>query len=68
MWYKEYRDYPPDSPLIQDPLSSGKGIIGCEMHEPNGWGESYHLFPAKSKVGFFRTFFGSLFQFLEKGK
>ncbi len=42
MWYKEYRDYPPDSSLKKERLDTSKGLTGCEMHEPNGWGEKYH--------------------------
>lgn len=41
MWFKEYRDYPIDTPLIQKRVESGHGIIGCEMHELNGWGLSF---------------------------
>lgn len=43
MWPKLYRDYPLDKPLIKHRVESGKGIVGCEMHELNGWGTSYHL-------------------------
>ncbi|HEY4832091.1 MAG TPA: hypothetical protein VIH61_05965 [Waddliaceae bacterium] len=43
MWPKFYKDYPVDSPLIKYPIEPGKGIIGCEMHELNGWGELYHV-------------------------
>jgi hypothetical protein len=42
MWPKSYKDYPKDTPLVKQRVESGKGIIGCEMSEPNGWGESYH--------------------------
>lgn len=42
MWHNTYKDYPPDDPLIQNPVQSGKGIIGCEMHDLNGWGEKQH--------------------------
>lgn len=38
MWFKEYRDYPRDRPLIKEKVESGTGIIGCEMHDLNGWG------------------------------
>lgn len=43
MWPKFYRDYPVDTPLIKQSVESGKGIVGCEMHELNGWGMSYHI-------------------------
>lgn len=42
MWWKEYRDYPHDRPLKKMKIESGKGIIGCEMHEIHGYGESFH--------------------------
>ncbi len=33
---------------IKNPVEPGKGIIGCEMHEFNGFGISYHK-PKKLK-------------------
>jgi hypothetical protein len=42
MWPKSYKDYPKDTPLVQNRVEPGKGIVGCEMSEPNGWGESFH--------------------------
>ncbi len=42
MWPKRYKDYPEDKPLKKEQVGSGKGIVGCEMHDLNGWGESYH--------------------------
>jgi hypothetical protein len=45
MWPKFYRDYPPDSPLIKNRVQASHGIIGCEMHEINGWGNTYHHSP-----------------------
>jgi hypothetical protein len=41
MWQREFKDYPPDSPLIHHRVEPGHGITGCEMHEVNGWGERY---------------------------
>jgi hypothetical protein len=49
MWFKEYRDYPTDRPLINEQLESGKGIIGCEMHDLNGWGTELHCFKQRKK-------------------
>lgn len=49
MWPKFYRDYPVDTPMIQDPVEPSHGIIGCEMHEINGWGNTLHLFPGERK-------------------
>lgn len=48
MWPKRYRDYPQDKPLIQEPLYPGHGIIGCEMHDLNGW-DTTTLFHKPSK-------------------
>lgn len=42
MWPKNYKDYPPDTPIIHYPVEPGKGITGCEMHEINGWGDHVH--------------------------
>lgn len=51
MWFKDYKDYPIDKPVIKETVESGKGIIGCEMHELNGWGEEVHI-PVKKKESF----------------
>ncbi len=48
MYPKNYKDYPQDTQLKQQQVESGKGIIGCEMHELNGWGSSYHIQEAKN--------------------
>jgi hypothetical protein len=53
MWPKSYKDYPVDQPLIQNPLEPGKGIIGCEMDELNGWGDHIHFRARKKKKGIF---------------
>lgn len=50
MWPKEYKDYPRDAPLVRERLEPGKGIIGCEMHDLNGWGEAHHR-PKKRRKG-----------------
>lgn len=51
MWFRAYKDYPIDTPLIHYPVEPGKGIIGCQMHEINGWGDHIHLsFPKKPGV------------------
>jgi hypothetical protein len=50
MWTKAYKDYQRDKSLIQQQVSSGKGIIGCEMHDLNGWGTSWQgQIPSTSK-------------------
>lgn len=48
MWPKKYRDYEEDKPLIKYPVEPGDGIIGCEMHDLNGWGNVIHV-PIKKK-------------------
>jgi hypothetical protein len=49
MWFKEYRDYKIDRPLIKEKVEPGHGIIGCEMHELNGWGTELHQMRPKKK-------------------
>jgi hypothetical protein len=50
MWPKKYKDYPADTPIKKECVASGHGIIGCEMHEISGWGESLHMANAKKRV------------------
>jgi hypothetical protein len=64
MWYREYRDYKPDEPLVKEKVGPGKGIVGCEMHEINGWGNSRHI-PKKRKKGLFGTLLESFFQWFK---
>jgi hypothetical protein len=54
MWFKEYRDYPIDKPLVKEQVESGHGIIGCEMHEINGWGTHLHQIKPRKKGIFSR--------------
>jgi hypothetical protein len=57
MWPKNYKDYPIDKPLIKYQVEPGKGIIGCEMHEINGWGNSIDFTRKRKRKGiFFRLF------------
>lgn len=49
MWFKEYRDYPIDRPLIKEQVEPDKGIIGCEMHDLNGWGTQLHQVRPRKK-------------------
>ena len=60
MWTKAYKDYPKDTDLKKEQVEPGQGIIGCEMHEMNGWGEMYHI-PKAQKKGFFRLLIESIF-------
>lgn len=43
MWPKAYRDYEIDKPLIKYQVEPSQGIIGCEMHDLNGWGTTLHI-------------------------
>jgi hypothetical protein len=61
MWFREYRDYKIDQPLIKEQISSGQGMVGCEMHEINGWGEEYHQLSNKRKKGIFAILMDALF-------
>lgn len=49
MWFKHYRDYPIDRPLIKEQVEPSHGIIGCEMHDLNGWGTDLHRFKPRKK-------------------
>lgn len=61
MWPKEYKDYPPDSPLRKERVETMQGITGCEMNEANGWGESFHQVTEKRKRGLVYTLLNALF-------
>lgn len=50
MWPKKYKNYPKDEPLIKEQVEPGEGIIGCEMHDLNGWGNTLHI-PKRRKRG-----------------
>ena len=56
MWEKEYKDYPKDTPLRKETVETGKGIVGCEMHDLNGWGDQLHI-PKRGKPGIFKMLF-----------
>lgn len=60
MWHKEYRDYPIDTPQIKEKVEPGKGIVGCEMHEINGWGNTIHQ-PVIKKKGLFKRWMEVIF-------
>lgn len=59
MWWREYKDYKPDDPLIKERVESGKGLIGCEMHDLNGWGLSHHRY--RRRPGVITQFLAALF-------
>lgn len=52
MWPKAYRDYKVDKPLIKYQIEPSHGIIGCEMHEINGWGNTLHFHPEERHYHF----------------
>lgn len=66
MWFKEYRDYKTDAPLIKEQVEPGHGIIGCEMHDLNGWGNEIHQ-PRKKKRGFLSSLLLRLFRGSKRG-
>lgn len=52
MWHREFQDYEPDKPLIKFQVYPADGIIGCEMHDLNGWGQTIHI-PVRRRHGGF---------------
>lgn len=61
MWKNTYKDYKPDEAWVHEEVEPGDGIIGCEMHELNGWGNNLHIEEEK-KLGWVRTFLNLLFK------
>lgn len=60
MWPKSYRDYKKDESLVKYSVEPSRGIIGCEMHDLNGWGTSYHVRRKKAR-GLIATLLNNLF-------
>jgi hypothetical protein len=60
MWWREYKDYRPDSQIIKETVEPGRGIIGCEMHDRQGWGLTLHQ-AQKPRRGSISRFFAALF-------
>ncbi len=58
MWDKDYKDYPKDTPLVHAQVEPGKGIVGCEMHDLNGWGNTLHKPPKPKRKGLLKQLFG----------
>ncbi len=50
MWQKKYKDYPEDTDLVKKKVEPGKGIVGCEMHEINGWGLTHHQYRRRKNL------------------
>lgn len=65
MWPKSYKDYKVDEPLIQRKVEPSHGIIGCEMHEINGWGNSFQ-WKRKRKKGLIALMIESIFKVFNK--
>lgn len=61
MWPKNYKDYPIDEPLVREQIQTGKGIIGCEMHDLNGWGDLIHRPRYRPHRGLFATLLQTIF-------
>lgn len=66
MWHREYRDYETDKPLIKYQVMPGDGIVGCEMHDLNGWGQTIHRPVKKRRKGIFALLLGLLFGMKKK--
>lgn len=60
MWHNTYKDYSHDAELKKAKVHPGKGIIGCEMHEINGWSESYHQARETHTTGILSAIWASL--------
>ena len=58
MWFRSFRDYETDKPLIKYQVQSGQGIIGSEMHDLNGWGNIIHIPVRKRKSGLLARLLG----------
>jgi len=59
MYRYRYRDYKLDRKLKDNQVEPGEGIVGCEMHDVNGWNERW--LPPKRARGFLSAFFSALF-------
>lgn len=66
MWDYIYKKRPKDNPLRSQSVESGKGIVGCEMKELNGWGEVHQH--RKEGCGILRALFAFLFRQPYKNK
>lgn len=67
MWFRQYKDYPIDTALKHEKVEPSRGIIGCEMHEINGWGNSLHI-QKKRKKGFIALLLSYFFANKDKEK
>ena len=53
MWWKENKDYRYDKPLKRHTVETGKGIVGCEMNDIHGYGNTMHRSQFRKKRGRF---------------
>lgn len=61
MWHNTYKDYKKDGFFIKEGVETGKGIIGCEMHEIFGWQKKQHI-PVQKKPGFLSSLWERFFK------
>ncbi len=59
MWPKFYRDYKEHDPMVKEQVRPSRGIVGCEMHDQNGWGDM--RLPYRPNRGAFVRFLNWLF-------
>lgn len=67
MWPKSYRDYKTDQSLIKNQVSPSNGIVGCEMHDLNGWGNTLHHHTTKRRRGILATLILGFLSLWNKG-
>lgn len=61
MWDYKYEKRKRDRDLLKEKVEAGKGIVGCEMHEINGWGIDHHQYPHRGN-GVLRALFAFFFR------
>lgn len=66
MWWKEYADYRYDKPMKRETVETGKGIIGCEMHDVHGYGTTDHKSQYYRRGGVLTGLMTYLFGFKEE--
>ena len=50
MWRKSYKDYKENGPWKKEKRETGHGIIGCEMNERFGFGDTEVVHKKKKKA------------------
>jgi len=61
VWWQEYKDYRYDKPLKRHKVETGKGIVGCEMNDRNGYGVTMHRSTETKQPGLLTHLFTWLF-------